>query len=586
MSTFIRAMTIAAVATALALGTAPYATADPAPVTSATDRQETPIRESGGIAVSYVSLALPLSAPGVAYPAECDRVGYWRYRPVDGARSSSDADAVVVQQQGLGAGAVHSEPVARNTVLSALDQGKRIEFWSLARRASCLDETAGFDEALRTGNYLDAVDYYFGNKQIDGRGFPGFRHGEDLRALDAMGLPRVVRDQYEVMLHELPDQKVRQSKAICTGISLGGLMTGLFSDWDFDGNPNTTADAGYNQCQSFASQDSIISSDPAALQNTPVLADLTNLVTGSAAAVLDAGLTAGVIPRTFGEAPVLGTKTFLLLRLAGLAAHLDPEGESQLLQHIPQDAGLELSLNFLFARSAVEFASDIVGRAGIRDYRFTNEALLGALLDNNSVNFSLFQMSLGALGGGPVEEKTFPVAGSVTQIPILGSFLTLAAGKQTRVAPTDPTALYTWRDYRDVRDVPYTSPDHEVTDITKLAEVLSTGSPNGYWETYFPLELLKDLGAAYGGSRMGELSHLATAGMSRTKPNLVVFAGDSPVRGTAGTFFPAPSLATERLLPGYTHADTIGAAEIQNDGKRDYSGHYLAEFVARQIEAN
>ncbi|AJW40219.1 hypothetical protein NY08_2191 [Rhodococcus sp. B7740] len=584
MSTFTRAATIIVVAAALALGTAPLAQADPAPVSTAFDRQETLIRSSGGVDVSYVSLALPLSAPGVPYPSACDRVGYWRYRPAEGAENSSDADAVVVQQQGLGAGAVHSEPVARNTVLSALDQGKHIEFWSLARRAACLDETAGFDEALRTGNYLDAVDYYFGDKQIDGQTFPGFRRGEDLRALDAMGLPRVVRDQYEVMLHELPDQKVRQSKAICTGISLGGLVTGLFSDWDFDGNRATTADAGYNQCQSFAAQDSMISSDPAALQNTPLLGGLTNLVTGAAAGVLDAGLNTGVVPRTFGEAPVLGTKTFMLLRLAGLAAHLDPNGESRLLQHIPQDAGLELSLNYLFARSAAEFASDVVAPAAIRSYRFTNQALLGVLLDNNSISFSLFQMSLGALGGGPVEEMTFPMPGSVTQVPILGSFLELAAGKQTRVAPTDSNVLYTWRDYRDVRDVPYTSPDHEVTDITKLAEVLSTGSPNGYWETYFPLELLKDIGGAYGGSRTGELSHLATAGMSRTKPNLVLLAGDSPIRKSAGMFFPAPSLAIERQLPGYTHADTIGAAEIQSNGERDYSGQYLAEFISSQID--
>lgn len=582
MSTFIRAMTIATVATALALGTAPYATADPAPVTSATDRQETPIRESGGIAVSYVSLSLPLTVQGVPYPAACDRVGYWRYRPVDGPTDSSAADAVVVQQQGLGAGAVHSEPVARNTVLSALDEGRHIEFWSLARRATCLDETTGFDEALRTGNYLDAVDYYFGNKAIDGKTFPGVRSGENLRVLDAMGLPRVVRDQYEVMLHELPDQKVRQSKAICTGISLGGLVTGLFSDWDFDGDARTSADAGYNQCQSFAAQDSLISSDPAALQNTPVLAGLTNLVTGSAAAVLDAGLTAGVIPRTFGDAPILGTETFLLLRLAGLAAHLDPDGESQLLQHIPRDAGLELSLNFLFAPNAADFAQDLVTQPSIRDFRFTNEALLGTLLDDNSVNFALFQLSLGTITGGPVQEKTFPIPGSTTQVPILGGFLELAAGKQTRVAPVDPSVLYTWLDYRSVAGVPYTSPEREVTDIDQLAQLLSTGSPNGYWETYFPLELLKDIGGAYGGSRMGELSNLATAGMSRTKPNFVAFAGDSPVRKSAGTFFPAPSLTDERLLPGYTHADTIGAAEIQNDGHRDYSGQYLAEFVARQ----
>ncbi len=46
--------------------------------------------------------------------------------------------------------------------------------------------------------------------------------GGVLAALDLMGMERVIRDQYEEMLHEIPEEAVRQQKYICTGISLGG----------------------------------------------------------------------------------------------------------------------------------------------------------------------------------------------------------------------------------------------------------------------------------------------------------------------------------------------------------------------------
>ncbi|MVU81781.1 hypothetical protein GPX89_31660 [Nocardia sp. ET3-3] len=550
------------------------AAADPEPVSAATDRQEQALSTRDGIAVSYVSFALPLPADAPPHPANCDRVGFLRYRPVDGPETSADADHIVIQEQGLGGGAMNSDSVAFNTVHSARALGQRIEFWALARRSACLDENEGFDYALRSGDYLDAVDYYFNGKPLDGKVFPGFRTSADLAVLDSMGLERIVRDQYEIMLHEVPEQAQRQRRFVCTGISLGGLVTGFFSDWDFDGRP------GADQCAAFAAQDSMITSDAAAIQNTPILHDITNAVVGPADTVVQAGFRAGVMPRVFGPVPVLGTRSFMLLRLAGLAAHLDPDGESHLLAHLPHDLELDTTLNYLFAPTWSAFATNgDDGTGTIRDFRFTNTALLGVLIDNNSTNFTLFQQGVGALSGGPVQEKTFPNPGSLTQLPLFGSFLKFGAGTQTRVAPTDHTVLYGWRNYDDTAGVPFTAPGHEVADIRDAARQLAAGAPYAYWETYFPLRAVVDIGAGYGGARSGEMAGLRYHGMSRTKPNYVAWAGDSGVQATAGTFFPPPATATVVALPGYNHVDTIAAAAVQNDGTPDHSGETLARFI-------
>ncbi|MFH5209352.1 hypothetical protein ACHIPZ_14275 [Antrihabitans sp. NCIMB 15449] len=369
-----------------------------APVSSATDRQERPVYSRDGIAVTYVSYLLPLPADAPAHPAECDRVGFLRYRVADGPTNSRDADHVVVQQQGLGGGAINSDGVSFNTVNSARNLGTDIEYWALSRRSACLDEKFGFDVALRTGNYLDAVDYYFNGKELDGQKFPGFKQSHDLQVTDWMGIERIVRDQYGIMLAELPEQAERQQKFVCTGISLGGLVTGMFADWDFDGNAATNDDAGFNQCAAFAAQDTMITSDPVAIQNTPFFRDVTDVIVGTANGVLQTGFRAGVLPRTLGPAPVIGTKAFLIYRLAGLAAHLEPDAESQLLSHLPHDLEVDLTLNTLFAPTWSSFVTNGADGSGtIRDFRFTNDALLGVFIDNNSSNFSLLQQGIGAL---------------------------------------------------------------------------------------------------------------------------------------------------------------------------------------------
>ncbi|MFC9433126.1 hypothetical protein [Nocardia sp. NPDC057030] len=556
------------------------AAAEPAPVGVATDRQEQVLEVRDGVIISNVSYLLPLPAGAPAHPAACDRAGYLRYRPVGGPAAAADADHVIVQQPGAIGGAVNNDSVAANTVVAAKASGQNVEFWALARRSACLDETVGFDYALRTGNYLDAVDYYFNHKPIDGRVFPGFKESPDLAVLDAMGMERVIRDEYELMLAEIPDQAVRQQKYVCTGISLGGLVTGFFADWDFDGNPATTGDAGYNQCAAFAAQDTMITSDPVAIQNTPFLHDLTNAIVGPANDVVKAVANVGVLPRALVSVPIIGARSFLIYRLAGLAAHLEPDAESQLLAHLPHDLDIDATLDFMFSGSLTSFATNGAdGSGGMREFRFTNTALLGEFIDNNSGNFALFQQGVGALAGGPVSEKTFPVPGSVTQVPLLGGFLRAIAGPQPRVRPTDRTALYTWRNYDDVRGVPYTSPNHEASDIRDAARQLGIGGPYAYWETYFPARLFIDIGAGYGGARSGDLTNLRYHNMARTKPSYIAYAGDGFVQQGVGVVVPPPPTAQVVTLPGYSHVDTIGAARVQNDGKPDASAQTLADFV-------
>ncbi|MCM6772601.1 hypothetical protein NDR87_00040 [Nocardia sp. CDC159] len=522
-----------------------------------------------------MSLSLPLPAGAPAHPAACDRVGFRRYRLADGPEVSAEADRVVIQQPGMLAGAVGSDSVAFNTVRSARSLGQRIEFWALARRSSCLDENTGFDYALETGDYLDAVDYYFNGKPIGGQRFPGFKSSADLPVLDFMGLERVVRDEYEIMVHEIPDAAARQRKFVCTGISLGGLVTGFFADWDFDGRP------GSDQCAAFAAQDSMISSDPAAIQNSPLLRGIADAVVGTTASVVETALRAGLTPRILGPTPILGTRALMIMRLAGLAAHLDPDGESRLLAHLPHDLDIDATLNYLTAPSWASFLTNGGdGSGSVRDFRFTNTALLGVLIDNNSTNFALLQEGVGALSGGAVRPKTFPNPGELTQIPILGNYLRFTAGPQQRVAPADRGALYTWRDYDDVRGVRFTSPDHEVADIRDIATQLGSGSPGAGWETYFPLRVVTDIGAGYAGARSGAWSGLRYHGTSRNKPNFIAWAGDSVVQFGVGVAFPPPPTAHVVTLPGYNHVDTIAAAAIQNDGGPDPSGQQLARFLA------
>jgi hypothetical protein len=197
-------------------------------------RTETPVASKSpvaGVSESVVRVKDPLPASFGARPAACDWLSYLRYRSPDGPADSADADRILVAQPGILEGAGAFDGVARNTVRRAAEQGRHIEFWALDRRSNCLEDRTG----IASGDQHTAVDYYYRGKQVDGRTFAGFVGNDRLGWMARLGIEQTVRDQYDLLAAELPDQRLRKRKVLCGGHSLGGVITGYFAAADFDG---------------------------------------------------------------------------------------------------------------------------------------------------------------------------------------------------------------------------------------------------------------------------------------------------------------------------------------------------------------
>ncbi|MDO0935647.1 hypothetical protein QQY66_29690 [Streptomyces sp. DG2A-72] len=558
-----RGVALAALLTAGTLtAAAPGARADEA-------RTETPVAvESAvaGVRESVVRVKVPLPKSAGPRPAACDWLSYLRYRAADGPAASADADRILVAQPGILEGAGAFDSVARNTVAAAAEQGRHIEFWALDRRSNCLEDRTG----IASGDQHTAVDYYYRGKQVDGRTFGGFAGNDKLGWMARLGIEQTVRDQYDLLTAELPDQALRGRKVLCGGHSLGGVVTGYFAAADFDGNPATTADAGYNQCAGYFALDTTVSTSLADLSGS--IPDDTNLPDiGLGYGVVQAGLDSGVLPRSLSAPVLLNPQTMTLLAIAGLGAVRDPGTEADLPRYLPSDLNIEATNRFLFSKDAAAF---LTGSPAVKDFRLTNEAVLGALLDDHSVPLAFLQSSVGFFDGGPVADKNFPVANSGQEQP--GLF-----GTEYKAIPDRPGGpLYTWRNYDRVGDAddpgyrsadgtPFTDAGKEVTDIQELARSLAE-QPLDFTEQYFPTKLVTDLELATSPQVKRLVVH---PGGLTANPTLTVLAGDGLLAGRV------PADLHPVVADGYQHLDVLTAAPAQNNGRPEPVSANLARFA-------
>jgi len=207
----------------------------------------------------------------VSYPEVLDYIPYQRYA-VNGTMSAQ-ANAVVVALSGLHAGNNGFDYFAKQLVsLAKADRGMNVEVWALDRRVNNLEDTTGLNEAERLGHLAaetqnpalleqaaDAIDqYYYGDLAIDGRTFQGFITDDSASYLSEFGLKVAMEDIYTLIKTEFPDQNVRKKRAYVAGDSLGAVMTADFACWDFDGNPATTADIGYNNIAGVIALDALM----------------------------------------------------------------------------------------------------------------------------------------------------------------------------------------------------------------------------------------------------------------------------------------------------------------------------------------
>ncbi|MFI6377552.1 hypothetical protein [Streptomyces sp. NPDC050546] len=556
----------AALAVLLTAGTltaaAPGARADGA-------RTETPVASTSpvtGVTESVVRVKVPLPESAGPRPAACDWLSYLRYRSAEGPAEPAGADRILIAQPGILEGAGAFDSVARNTVTRAAEQGAHIEFWALDRRSNCLEDRTG----IASGDQHSAVDYYYRGKQVDGRTFGGYADNAQLGWMAKLGIEQTVRDQYDLLTAELPDQAQRKRKVLCGGHSLGGVVTGYFAAADFDGNRATTTDAGYNQCAGYFALDTTVSTSLADLSGG--LPDDTNLPDiGLGHGVVQAGLDSGLLSRTLSAPVLLNPETMTLLGIAGLGALKDLEGEADLPRYLPSNLNVEATNRFLFAKDTAAFLS---GTPSVKDFRLTNGAVLGALLDDNSVPLAFLQTSVGFFDGGPIADKSFPVAnGGAGQPGLYGT-----AYKAIPDRPQGP--LYTWRNYDRVGDpddpghrssdgTPFTGAGEEVTDIRQLARSLAE-QPLDFTEQYFPTKLVTDI--QLGTSPQVKKLVVHPGGLT-ANPVLTVLAGEGLLAGRV------PPELHPVVADGYQHLDVLTAAPAQNDGEPEVVSTSLAGFA-------
>ncbi|MFE3189799.1 hypothetical protein ACFXHA_12375 [Nocardia sp. NPDC059240] len=569
------ALTAVAVTTSSCLVAAGLATAE------TPGRTEQVVENWGGIEVREITLDSPMLPSAGPHPPECDKISYLRYRLTDGPEDPEQADAVLVMQPGATGSAYSMDRVARNTLHQLAGTGKKAEWWSIARRGVCQQDNTGIDAARAAGDYRLALDYYYNGKEIDGKTFPGWRGlwGDKMGA--DFGVAQTSQDEYEVLTRELPDQGFRQTKTLCGGHSQGGLLTGLFAATDFTGN---RADAGYNQCAGFVALDTLVTADPVGSKVDPLFSKLSELGLALPEAISTALLKFGLAPADNALIPIFNPQTFNALAILGLAAQFEPDAESDVLKRLPVTWGLDSTFRVGGANTWADF---LTGANSLRDFRFTNQAAFGQLLSKNGMNIGLDQVSLGTLAGGPVEEKTFPLADGLQHIPLIGLGVGGALGHEKRVGPVDPNTLYSWDDYRHTPTTFYTDPWKEVVDINDFARMVT--GPLGFTEWYFPTRVLYDTFLALGGSRTGSLSNIKYNAEVMQKPMITINGTDSIVhdildaQDLAASIIPTAPHFQRVIVPGYTHIDTLAGAETQNDGSPDPVGVAIADFTARTI---
>ena len=226
------------------------------------------------------------------------------------ARGGERADAVMVIIPGFLGGAGSFDQVARNTVRRAAQRGRAIEYWSLDRRANCLEDDTGTRAAARAGDATIAWDYYWGGKPVNGRTFAGFVSPQDAAFLGEFGLQRTMEDWYEVLRTGIPGQPRRARKVICGGHSLGGPLTAAFASWDFDGDPGTRRDAGYKQCAGLVGLDTTLALGGGSGGGPPL-----GGLGGAAGAAAP-----------YVNVPPLTPETIQVPNVFGVGAYFDPQG--------------------------------------------------------------------------------------------------------------------------------------------------------------------------------------------------------------------------------------------------------------------
>lgn len=518
--------------------------------------------------VEVVSEIRSIEAPvGIKnLPAECQKIRYLRFGLAGSKGDGSDADAVLVLMTGI---------LVSNNVMSFLgremvamawnERGTRLEVWIPDRRYNSLEDLTGVEEAESTGNIDVALDYYYKGKSINGKKFSGYLKNSDVPYMAEMGLKMIMDDVYTLITTLVPDRNVRKQKVFVGGHSLGGFLTAFFNGWDFDGNPATTEDAGYNNCAGIVGLDTILSPfielfDPLMAMLPAGIKSMVPSLAGGSYPLIVSGLKTNTLPRII-PLNMMGftAETYMLLELIAIDANNRPDEECTLFDRVDYSDNVATLLRLAHSRSLLEFMQ---ATPSIEKYRYTNEALLGVLLDDNFMPISICQASMG-FPHGTVSKKNFPMPDNLPEIPPLTDLIGILMSGDNMYIANDKDTLYTWKNYDELGadELAYTSNVKEVSNLHTIADCIYRGQTN-LMEWYFPTRIIVDmLMATYPVSRKYGLNYMHGDRLAST-PQFLSIAGDGPF------YEPAKNAGVDLsgvTAEGYDHFDILTAATDNPD---------------------
>ena len=540
----------------------------------------------------WVTVAAPLP---LNMPEACQNLSYNHFHPT-GASDFAEADKVLLLVPGMQAGANVLTYLAEQLVFTARQtRNANLHVITMERRNQCLVDNTGLKAAEQQQDVLVARDYYYDKRPVDGQVFQGFYRERDVPYLVEFGLARVLEDMLAVAQHALPDRQDRETKLYIGGHSLGGNLTSAFMGWDFDGDRSTVADAGFNQAAGFVRLD--IGITPA----DPVLDGF--LAYGSNGFTIDRDnetnknyrfavhqMQLGLLPR-INRLPGATPETFMLIELVGMMAHWAPDEETTLLKTFPTGSGPNLLLRLIHSRDTLNF---VTNNPSIFDFRYTNEALLGVILDDDFMPITILQGSMGFLADGPVEVKTFPINDTIKNLAatvddFLGFLLTdtqlyTATDAGPDLEQLNQGPLYSWANYDEIgssesplyqteQGTVLTEFREEMTDINDLARISYEGDTN-FTEWYMPQRLSVDLGQIREAAVVEGLPfyHYAQARGSK----LIEIVGNESIVNTS-----VAPLGELVIADGYNHVDILTAANNTPQHRENAVIAPLLEFLFR-----
>lgn len=470
----------------------------------------------------FLQLASPASTFNGPVPAACDQIQYYQFR----LRSAPEPDAVLVLMPGVYSGANVFSYLAKELIYAAHTRTDaaplNLEVLAVDRRDNCIEDLTGLNAAEQARDTQVALDYYFNGVPLDGQLFDGFKSSDDVPYLSEMGLAQVMEDVHAVLTTHVPDPLQRQQKAFIGGHSMGASLAWVYAGWDFDGDETTLADAGYQNVAGvirldsrYTPADSQEAAPLPATENDAVIADYLAKVER---------LRDGRDDRV-AALPGLSGETMSLLEIQAMEAHWHPDDEALLLRNLEQGADTRLLLTAVHSR---DLFTVLRGTPTFNDFRYTNRAALGVILDDNFMPVPIIQASMGHLSAGPVVSKRFPADALSLVSGLLGDFARLLGdGKNLFIASdAGPNLqslgqgpLYDWADFDQVGDA--SDPDYtgangktlltttrnEVSNLQDVARVLYEGETN-FTEWYMSQRLMLDQQFIRGGKRIPGLPFL------------------------------------------------------------------------------